>query len=64
MLEKDHKRDAKISKIRMPYENVFSKMSKKARYIGQAKMQFQGFMQAIAHNCKKLISINAPPIFA
>jgi len=63
MIKKDYKRDAKISKIRMPYENVFSKMSKKARYIGQVKMQFQGFMQAIAHNCKKLISINSPPIF-
>jgi len=60
MIGKDYKRDSKISKVRMPYEHVFSKMSKKARYVGQAKMQFQGFMQAIAHNFKKLLSSSPP----
>lgn len=64
MKEKDFERDAKISKIRMPYESVFSKMDKRSRYKGVAKNQFQGFMQAITHNLKKLISINAPPIFS
>jgi len=63
MKEKDFERDAKISKIRMPYESVFSKMDKRARYKGIAKNQFQGFMQAIAHNLKKLIKINPSPIF-
>jgi IS5 family transposase len=63
MKEKDFERDAKISKLRMPYESVFSKMDKRSRYRGIAKNQFQGFMQAIAHNCKKLIRINPPPIF-
>ena len=63
MLEKDFVRDSKISKMRMPYECVFSKMDKKSRYIGTAKNQFQGFMQAIAYNLKKLININAPPLF-
>jgi len=64
MKEKDFERDAKISKIRMPYECVFSKMDKKSRYKGVSKNQFQGFMQAIAHNFKKLIAINVPPIFS
>ena len=57
MKEKDFKRDKRISKQRMPYERVFSKQSKKARYIGVAKNQFQGFMQALAHNFKRLIVV-------
>lgn len=64
MKGKDFERDARISKMRMPYESVFSKMDKKARYQGIAKNQFQGFMQAIAHNLKKLLAVNAPPIFS
>ena len=63
MKEKDFKRDAVISKLRMPYEHIFSKMDKKVRYKGNAKAQFQGFMQAIAFNFKKLISLDAPPLF-
>jgi len=43
---------------RMPYERVFSKQSKKGRYIGIAKNQFQGFMQTLVHNFKRLISIH------
>ena len=39
----------------MPYESVFSKQCKKARYQGVAKTQFQAFMQAIAFNLKRLI---------
>ena len=64
MINKDYIRDARISKLRMPYESVFSKMSKKARYTGVAKNQFQGFMQAIAYNLKKLIRIAPPPLFS
>ena len=64
MTNKDFVRDGKISKIRMPYESVFSKMNKKARYVGVAKNQFQGFMQAIAYNLKKLVKINPPPLFS
>ena len=63
MKKKDFSRDKKISKMRMPYESVFSKMDKKARYKGLCKNQFQGYMQAIAHNFKKLINQNAIPIF-
>ena len=64
MKKKDFKKDAFLTRLRMPYENIFSKMDKKVRYQGQAKAQFQGFMQALAFNFKRLIAINAPPIFA
>jgi transposase, IS5 family len=62
MKEKDFERDGKISKLRMPFERVFSKQSKKVRYKGQRKTQFQAFMQALCHNFKRLITINSPPI--
>jgi len=63
MKEKDFKRDRVISKLRMPYEHIFSKMNKKVRYKGTAKAQFQGFMQAMVFNFKKLISLDSPPLF-
>ena len=63
MKDKDFKRDAKIAKLRMPYEHIFSKMDKKVRYKGVAKTQFQGFMQAMVFNFKKLISIDSIPVF-
>ena len=63
MKEKDFKRDAKLSKLRMPYEHVFAKMNKRVRYKSLAKVQFQGFMQAMVFNFKKLISIDALPVF-
>jgi IS5 family transposase len=46
----------------MPYEGVFSKMDKKARYKGLAKNQWQAFMQATAYNFKRLLKIDAPPL--
>jgi hypothetical protein len=46
----------------MPYEGVFSKVNKKVRYRGLAKAQFQGFMEALSFNLKRLIKIGAPPL--
>lgn len=46
------------------YENVFSKKQKRSRYRGIEKNQFQGLIEALVFNFKRLISINAPPIFA
>jgi len=37
MRKKNFARDAKISKLRMPFESVFSKQSKKVRYKGVSK---------------------------
>lgn len=57
MKDKDFKRDKRISKRRMPFERIFSQQCKRARYKGLAKNQFQAFMQALAHNFKRLIVV-------
>ncbi|MBF0633161.1 MAG: transposase [Nitrospinae bacterium] len=52
MKGKDRYRDKWLTRVRMPYEGVFSKTPKRARYRGWAKVQLQGFMEAIAHNLR------------
>ena len=64
MLGKDHRKDKFLTRLRMPFEGTFSKMDKRVRYRGIAKVQFQCTMQALAFNFKRLITINAPPLFA
>ena len=59
---KNKYKDNFISRLRSPYENVFSKMQKRARYKTIKKVQFQCFMEAITFNIKRLVSINAPPL--
>ena len=49
------------SKTRMPFANVFSKLNKRARYRGHAKVTMQGFMQAMVHNLKKAL-LHIPPL--
>jgi transposase, IS5 family len=44
------------SAIRAPFEGVFSKFEKRARYRGPSKVQFQFFMEAIVHNAKRLVT--------
>jgi hypothetical protein len=46
----------------MPYEEVFSKMNKKARYKGLARNRFQILMQAFSYNLKIFTKIAAPPL--
>jgi IS5 family transposase len=60
--DKNKERDKFLTKLPMPYEGVFSKMEKQVRYRGIAKVQFQAIMQALAHNLKRLIKIDAPPL--
>jgi hypothetical protein len=50
------------SAVRAPFESVFSKFQRRARYRGLAKVQFQLFMEAIVHNLKRLVQINSPPL--
>lgn len=45
------------SKIRMPFEGTFSKMSKRAKFRGKTKMAMQCFMEAMCHNLKKASKI-------
>mgnify|MGYP001566802499 CR=1 FL=1 len=45
------------SSLRMPFEGTFSKLSKRARYRGHAKVTMQAFLQSIAYNLKKAVRI-------
>lgn len=63
MKGKNREKDKFISSLRMPFEGVFSKMDKRVRYIGQAKVAFQAQMQSLAHNFKRLIAIASPPLY-
>lgn len=54
---KNKQKDSFLSSLRMPFEGVFSKMSKKARYRGNFKVGFQAIMEAIVHNAKRLVVI-------
>lgn len=50
------------SAIRMPFEGTFSKMHKRARYRGHAKVTMQCFFEAMVYNLKKSVRILfAPP---
>ena len=51
------------SSVRAPFEGVFSKFKKRARYRGHANVQLQFFMDAIVHNVKRLVAIHSPPLF-
>jgi len=50
--------DKFYTKMRSPYERVFSKTNHRVRYIGIAKNQFTAFMESIAHNFKRMIALN------
>ena len=52
--------DRWISKIRSPYEHIFSQRNKRVRYRGIAKNQFAAFMEAIAFNLKRLVVLDPP----
>ena len=54
MRAKDRDKDRWLTRIRAPYERVFSKRDRKVKYRGVAKNQFRAFGRAIAHNLKCL----------
>lgn len=60
MKGKNVDQDRWYSKIRAPYERVFSVDPKRVRYKGVAKNQFAVFMQAICFNLKRLLVISLP----
>ena len=57
MLGKDHRRDTWLTGLRMPYEYIFSKLPPRARYRGQAKVQFQAFLEATAFNLRRWVRL-------
>ena len=50
--------DKFYTKLRSPYERVFSKTNHRVRYQGIVKNQFTAFMEAISHNFKRIIVLN------
>jgi IS5 family transposase len=52
--------DRYYSRLRAPYERVFSKDNKRVRYTGIAKNQFAEFMKAICFNLKRLVALSPP----
>lgn len=61
MKRKNFDLDRYYTKIRAPYERVFSKTPKRVRYKGIEKNQFTAFMESICHNMKTLLKLGAPP---
>jgi len=55
MKNKDKDRDKFISRMRSPYERVFSKTNHRTRYKGIAKNQFAVFMESLAFNLKRMV---------
>ena len=53
----DKERNKAIAKKRAPWEHVFSKMSRRTRYMGVAKTYMQALMEAIVHNLKRLVKL-------
>ena len=45
------------SKVRMPFEGIFSKLKKRTKYRGKLKVLFENFGLAMCHNLKKAIKI-------
>ncbi len=62
MLNKNYDKDRWLTKLRMPFEGVFSK-KRKIRYRGLAKVQLQVFLEASVFNVRRLLALNAPPLF-
>lgn len=55
MKNKNKDQDKFFTKIRAPYERVFSKTNHRVRYQGIAKNQFAVFMESIAFNLKRMV---------
>ncbi|GAG55966.1 unnamed protein product, partial [marine sediment metagenome] len=62
MLDKNRDQDRWYSKMRSPYERVFSQQNKRVRYVGVAKNQFAAFMEAICFNLKRLTVLDPPDL--
>ena len=58
MKKKNNDLDCWYSRIRSPYERVFSKQNKRVRYLGIEKNQFSAFMEAICFNLKRIAALN------
>ena len=57
-IKKNSDLDRWYSRIRSPYERVFSKQNKRVRYLGIEKNQFAACMEAICFNLKRIAALN------
>jgi IS5 family transposase len=64
MTTKNRDRDRWYSHLRAPYERVFAQRPKRVRYRGVAKNQFAAFLLAMAFNLKRLLVLEAKPLWA
>jgi len=62
MLEKNKDQDRWYTKIRAPYERVFSQQRRRTRYCGIAKNQFAELMEAICFNLRRLAILDPPDL--
>ena len=60
MKSKNRDQDHWYTKIRAPYERVFSKQNKRVRYRGIAKNQLSAFFEAICFNLKRIVVLHPP----
>ena len=58
MKDKNVSLDKWITKLRAPYEGIFSKQNNRVRYKGVVKNQGAEFLYAIAHNFRRLLVLN------
>ena len=59
MKAKNKDLDKWLTKIRAPYERIFSQLNHRLRYRGVSKNQFWSFMNAISFNIKRLVVLQA-----
>jgi len=50
------------SAVRMPFEGIFSKQDRHARYRSKPKVMFQATMEALATNLKRMLQIESGPL--
>lgn len=56
--QKNHGKDRFLSHLRMPFEGSFSKLHRRAKYRGLAKVQFQAFAEALVFNLKRFLTVH------
>lgn len=61
MKAKNKDKDKWLTRLRAPFESVFSKLPDRARYRGIAKVQLQAFMEAMVVNVKRMVIISGSP---
>ena len=62
MKGKNKDKDRWLTKVRSPFEGIFSKLLRRTRYRGIAKVQLHVFFEAIVFNVKRLMVILPSPI--